>query len=169
MNASEQVTVKCPRCGACAQFHEPFAFLRAAPTCQTAIVWGGWFVVERYPDVLPWQAPKGRSGQHLVHGGDDGRGYAVLHRGVVDCRACMARFVHELTWPDDLWWQWSIRGHLLWACDRAQALQILDYVRATDRPARSIHGPIGSLPSVFLSAKMRGAVVKAMEKTLAAG
>jgi len=46
--------------------------------------------------------------------------------------------------------------------------RIREYVPATDRSHGSTSGPIGSVPSHFLSAKVRDAVVKAVERKLAA-
>ena len=168
--ADGQVTpeIRCPNCGGHALFHEPFAFLRDPPEDAPAHRWGGWHVVEKFPQVLPWKAPSG-SVQYLTSGPGDEGGYRLMHRGVVACATCKDGFVHTLAWPDDAWWQWSIRGQMLWAWDRSHAEQILAYVRATDRPPRSTHGPLGSLPSHFLSAKARGAVVKAIERKLTTG
>lgn len=121
---------------------------------------------ERFPDLMPWSAPKGSGQQYLVFGGVGNGGYSVLCRGVVECLVCHARFVHDLRWPDEAWWQWPIRGRLLWAWDRDHALQIRDYVSATHRPARGLHGPLGRIPSEFLAAKVRESVVKAIDRSL---
>jgi hypothetical protein len=147
---------------------EPFKFLSHAPADGPARRWGSWYVVEKYPHILPWAPPAGSSTQFLTYGPNDGKGYALFHRGLVECDVCREHLIHTLVWPEDAWWQWSIRGNVLWAWDRKHAEQILEYVRATDRPARSTSGPIGSIPSHFLSAKVRGAVVKAIERKLAA-
>lgn len=149
-------------------FREPFEFRSGAPSGGQARPWGSWFVVEKYPHLLPWVAPSGSSNQFLTYGPGDGQGYPLFHRGVVECLACKRQLVHTLAWPEDAWWQWSIRGKMLWAWDRKHAEQILQYVRATDRPGRSTSGPLGSVPSHFLSAKVRDAVVKAIERKLAA-
>ncbi len=125
-------------------------------------------MVEKYPKLLPWQAPAGSAGQFLTHGAPSGQGYPLLHRGVVECPHCQTPFVHTLDWPADAWWQWAIRGKMLWAWHRRHAEQVLAYVRATARPLRPTHGPLGSIPTYFLSAKIRDAVVKAMEKKLQA-
>lgn len=166
MIARDQLDLKCPRCAGYAVFVEPYVFCNNAPATGPSKSWGSWHVIERYPHLLPWQAPKGASSQYLVFGGKDGQGYSPLHRGVVECRAGCGRFIHELKWPEDAWWQWSIRGKVLWAWDRRHAQVILDYVRATHRPARSTRGWLGSLPSEFLSAKVRNDVVKAMTRSL---
>lgn len=168
MSRRDTVDVRCPRCAGRAVFREPFVFLTEPAADRPTRRWGGWYVAERYPQLLPWQAPKGSSNQYLTTAIDDVQGYALLHRGVVECTAGCAHFVHVLEWPEDAWWQWSIRGEMLWAWDREHARQILDYVRASDRPPRSTSGALGSLPSFFLSAKIRDAVVKMMARKLAA-
>lgn len=168
MRGRNRLEVSCPECSRHAWFWEPFEFLIEPPADKPAHRWGGWHIVERYPQLLPWQAPRGSSSQFLTYGPSDGHGYPVFHRGVVECAACCESFVHTLAWPEDAWWQWSIRGKMLWAWDRKHAEQILEYVRATDRPPRSTSGPIGSLPSHFLSAKVRDCVIKAIERKRAA-
>ncbi|WP_372018049.1 hypothetical protein [Pseudoxanthomonas sp. 10H] len=168
MAIRDRLDARCPRCGGRALFVEPYVF-SAKPVAEAGIRrWGGWHIRERYPALLPWQAPKGSTHTFLTDGPSDGQGYRLLHRGVVECARCGPPFVHTLAWPDDAWWQWSIRGRLLWAWDREHALQILAYVRASDRPPRSTSGPLGSIPSDFLTAKARPAVVKAIERSLGA-
>lgn len=168
MNRRDPLDVLCPRCAGRATFREPFVFFTQPPADRPTHRWGGWHVAERYPQLLPWQAPKGSSSQYLASGPGDGRGYPLLRRGVIECAACCELFIHDLEWPEDAWWQWSIRGRMLWAWDREHAEQILDYVRATDRPARSTAGALGSVPAHFLTAKVREAVVKLMTRSLAA-
>ena len=167
MSRRNLLNVRCPRCGGQATFRKPFAFFNQPVAGTPTRRWGGWHVLERYPHLLPWQAPKGSSSQYLTTGVGDSQGYPLMQRGVIECGAGCEPVVHVLTWPEDAWWQWSIRGRMLWAWDREHAGQILDYVRATDRPPRSTYGPLGSLPSHFLSAKVREAVVKAISRTLA--
>lgn len=161
----KQLEIICPRCAAHAVFREPYAF-HSGDGAETVHRWGNWHVVERYPELLPWRAPAGSNNQYLTYGESDGDGYALFKEGVVECKACAASFVHALAWPTDAWWQWSIRGQMLWAWDRAHAEQILTYVRAADRPPRPIHGPLGSLPTHFLTAKIRPTVVKVMTRKL---
>jgi hypothetical protein len=163
----DRLDIKCPQCGSAGVFVEPFGFPAEPPADRPSHRWGSWDVVERYPQLLPWQAPRGSANQFLTDGPGVG-GYRLLHKGVVECAGCKAPFVHTLAWPDDAWWQWSIRGKMLWAWNRAHAQQILAYVRATDRPARSTHGPLGSIPSHFLSAKVRDLVARSIERKLAA-
>ena len=168
MRGRDRVEVRCPGCAGHALFEEPYEFGVAPPADGPSHRWGGWHVVEKHPTLLPWQAPKGSSSQYLTDRPDDGGGYPLLHRGVVACGSCTAPFIHTLAWPEDAWWQWSIRGEMLWAWDRKHAEHILAYVRATDRPPRLGSGPIGSVPTHFLSAKVREKVVKAIERSLAA-
>lgn len=168
MKGRGPLDVRCPRCAGRATFREPFAFFTQPPADRPTHRCGGWHVAERYPQLLPWQAPKGSSSQYLTSGLGDVQGYPLLRRGVIECAACCEPFVHALEWPEDAWWQWSIRSRMLWACDREHAGQILDYVRATDRPPRSTSGALGSVQLHFQSAKVREAVVKVMARALAA-
>lgn len=167
MSVRDRLDIRCPQCTGCALFVEPFGFHTAAPAGQPSLRWGGWHVVERYPSVLPWRAPAGSPQQYLTTGGSDGQGYRLLHRGVVECGCGRPPWVHTLAWPDDAWWQWSIRGRLLWAWDRGHAERILAYVGATDRPPRPTSGELGGLPSHFLAAKLRPTVVRAIQRSLA--
>ena len=166
MSHRDRLEATCPHCQGQALFIDPFEFTTVLPTDQPARRWGGWYVVERYPQLLPWQAPAGSSSQHLLHGSSHGQGYVPLTRGVVECQTCQAPFVHLLNWPQDAWWQWSVRGRLLWAWDRDHARRIVEYVRATDRPRRGVYGDIANLPAYFLAAKQRDTVIKLIERTL---
>ena len=107
--------------------------------------------------------------EFLTHGVPSGQGYPLLHRGGGRGMPALPNpFLHTLDWPADAWWQWAIREKMLWAWHRRHAEQILAYVRATARPSRPTHGPLRIIPTHFLSAKVRDAVVKAMEKKLQA-
>lgn len=171
MPLRDTLAVRCPSCGGCAVFHEPFAFVAAASPATDAASprWGGWRVVEKFPSLMRWTPPRS-VGQFLRHGGGAAAGgYRLLHRGVVRCDGCHRDRVHVLRWPDDACWQWRLRGHVLWAYDRAHALRLRDFVAATDRPPRGTRGELGSVPTVFLKARMRAGVVRAIEASLREG
>ena len=165
----EPIEIKCPYCGALAKFEEPFEFLSKnevrstenRPTHQ----WGGWVVVERFPSQVNWEAPSGSS-HFLRGGGDNGQGgYPLLTNGLVQCQKCHSNRKHKLNWPNDAYWQWEIRGELLWAWDKAHAQTIYGFIKETIRPARHSYG-LRYIPSHFLSAKARELVVRKMEATL---
>ena len=154
-----------------AYFEEPFEFLsknkvspnEARPTHQ----WGSWTVVERFPSQVSWKAPTGSS-QYLRSGGDpDKEGYPLHTNGLVQCTHCHSNKKHKLNWPNDAYWQWEIRGKLLWAWHSRHAHNILEFVRKTDRPSR-YNPDLTYVPSHFLSAKIRDLVVKKIEDKIGA-
>jgi len=162
----EPIDIKCPDCACLAKFEEPFEFLskeqvlsdETRPTHQ----WGGWIVLEKFPSQVNWKAPSGSS-QYLRGGGVSGKGGYPLHtNGLVQCSQCHSNRKHKLKWPNDAYWQWEIRGELLWAWDKKHALVILDYVRTKSRPSRKSYC-LRHIPSHFLSAKVRDLVVLKME------
>jgi len=159
----EPIDIKCPDCGELAKFEEPFEFLskhdvrtdESKPTHQ----WGGWTVLERFPSQVPWKTPSGSS-QFLRGGGDTSKsGYPLLNNGLVQCSHCHSNKKHKLNWPNDAYWQWEIRGELLWAWDKVHAQTILNFVKQTTRPSRSGFS-LKYIPSHFLSAKVRDVVVQ---------
>lgn len=165
----DSIDIKCPTCNENARFEEPFEFLSLdkADLGETRLYhkWGGWRVVERFPTQFKWRAPS-TSIQYLRRGKDNGYGgYPLLTYGLVQCSHCHTNKKHKLHWPDDAYWQWEIRGELLWAWDRDHAKEILAYVKKTVRPSRhSYH--LRYVPSHFLSSKVRDLVVQKMENKL---
>jgi len=163
------IDIKCPDCGKRAQFEEPFEFL-SKPVLDPAEAkpmhrWGGWTVLERFPSQINWTPPSG-SLQYLRGGGDDGTGgYPLLTHGLVQCSHCHSNRKHKLNWPDDAFWQWEIRGELLWAWDKRHARIILDYIKATLRPSRRSYS-LRYIPSHFLSASVRDVIVRKMESSI---
>jgi hypothetical protein len=139
--APVQRDIRCPRCQSRALFDEPFAFYHSKRGKPVAYfwdpeapspwslkevdlsnfqvkTWGGWFVVERYPSILPWQPePSG-----YCHG-----------TGIVKCTGCRAVFIHTLCWPDDAFYRWIIRGATFWAWSRDHAEILLQFLRGADR------------------------------------
>lgn len=163
------IDVKCPVCGKKALFEEPFEFIPlrklAADESRSYHRWGGWAVIERFPSLISWQAPAG-SQQYLRTGGDcGGEGYPLLTNGLVQCSQCYLSRKHKLCWPEDAFWQWEIRGQVLWAWEREHAITILSYIRETVRPSRHSHY-LRYIPSHFLAAKVRELVVQKMEAAL---
>lgn len=147
----------CPACGQMAQFHEPFVFLNSASKRDAQHVyhqWGGCYVMERFPHLLRWTPPKGYSG------------YRMWHKGVVLCSHCHDNRVHVLSWPDDAWWRWEVRGRLLYARNRQDALRILAFVRQKLRPKRWFRSSLGHVPTHFLTEQVRDEVVSRMQRSL---
>ena len=163
------IDIKCPNCGRLAKFEEPFEFVSrnnvAADETRPQHQWGGWIVIERFPSQCNW-IPPSSSQQYLRGGGDDGKGgYPVLTNGLVQCSNCHYNVKHKLHWPNDAYWQWSIRGEVLWAWDKEHAQIILNYVKMEVRPSRYSYN-LRYIPSHFLSAKVRDLVVKNIERSV---
>ena len=121
--------------------------------------WGGWYVRERFPALVPWRAPRGSS-QYLQTGGDPrGTGaYRLRHRGVLRCPGCHHAAARELRWPDDAFFQWNVRGTRLWADDVEYARVLLHYVESTQRdPTRyaRYERTLRRLPTAALAARNR--------------
>lgn len=158
------IDIHCPSCSKLASFEEPFEFLSAdqASKDKSAHRWGGWAVIERFPSQITWKPPAG-SDQFLRGGGEASNGgYPLLTNGLVQCTHCHINKKHRLNWPMDAYWQWEVRGELLWAWDRRHAHSILEYIRKTTRPTRSSPG-LKYIPSNFLTAKVRDIVVRKIE------
>ena len=165
----DSIDIKCPNCKEIAKFEEPFEFLSSNKASHSETrpyhVWGGWLVVERFPSQFEWKAPS-TSSQYLRGGGDNGHGgYPLLTYGLVQCSHCHTNKKHTLNWPNDAYWQWEIRGELLWAWDQDHAKEILAFVKETVRPSRYSYN-LRYIPSHFLSAKVRDLVIQKMEKSL---
>lgn len=167
--------VRCLRCGGRAAFDEPFEFVsarKAAPADAGGLHrWGGWYVREKYPSVLPWRAPRGSS-QHLSTGrvGDSG-GVRLRHRGVVRCRECHLVAVHVLRWPADAYFQWDVRGTRLWATDARHAQVLLHYVESLLRDPWRYPGyrrSLQKLPATVLAARNRTRVARGIRDALRA-
>ena len=161
--------VICPACGQMAQFHEPFVFLNRTPKKDEQHVyhqWGGWYVMERFPHLLQWTPPQSSSDQVLRGAGDDKPGYRMWQKGVVLCSHCHDNRVHVLSWPEDAWWRWEVRGRLLYARNRQDALRILAFVRQKLRPKRWFRSSLGHVPTHFLTEQVRDEVVSRMQRSL---
>ena len=162
------IDIKCPDCGGLAKFEEPFEFLphgevRSDET-KPMHQWGGWTVLERFPSQFNWKAPSS-SGQYLRGGGTAfNGGYPLLTNGLVQCPHCHVNSQHRLNWPSEAYWQWEIRGQVLWAWNRRHALIILDFVKDINRPSRRSPS-LKYIPSHFLAAKVRDLVVRKIEQS----
>jgi hypothetical protein len=173
----EQFDIRCPKCGGRAVFDEPFSFLsckEGVPENEPRPVhrWGGWLVVEKYPSVLSWTAPRGSHQSLIFPKAKEGSGYYVVRKkGVVKCSACHHVGVHELNWPEDAFFRWEIRGDTLWAWSAEHARVLLEYIGSEERDATKFPAylrQLRRLPKQFLSAKVRDLVVKNISDTLAA-
>ncbi len=168
-----EFSIHCTRCGGHAIFDEPFDFYperKGLPLAEGRPVhrWGGRFVVEKYPSILPWVPPKGYQQALSSHVAEEGSGVYVMHRtGVMKCTDCHRVAVHALQWPTDAYYQWNIRGHILWAWSREHAQVLLDYLGGTERdPNKILWWRVSKLPQAVIAAKVRDNVVKQITRTL---
>jgi hypothetical protein len=170
-DVADHLHVSCGRCGKRALFEQPFEFLAEKPRNERRPThqWGGWYVVEKYPNVLAWTAPS-QSHQILYHWPGELIGTDLL-RGVVKCEVCHHVAAHDLVWPKDAYYQWDIRGRTLWACSAGHALALRDYLASDDRdPARygEFERSLRHLPKEFLTAKVRDEAVKRIARSFTA-
>jgi hypothetical protein len=115
----------------------------------------GYYIVERYPNVYPWIAK-----DHQHYHNDLNRG-----KGVLKCTSCGCIHVHKLDWPSDAYYQWDIRGTLLWAVNREHAEYLLSYIHQKVRTGKH-HYKSYKLPSTITNAKNRDLVVKKIRTTI---
>lgn len=139
MGFPEQCAVRCPRCQGRAIVDEPFAFFIASEGMpdtggRPCHRWGGWYVVEKYPALLPWKSPRG-SEQALstANSRRETGHYVPRHTGIVKCTRCHLVAIHLVRWPDDAFYQWEIRGVTLWAWSREHAHVLLTYLAGSER------------------------------------
>lgn len=156
--------VRCRACAGPAALDAPFEFYSAhkgLPEGETrpAHRWNGWLVVEKHPSIARWEAPEA------------GRDYSRL-LGVALCSRCHAQYAYDVSWPDDAYYRWDIRGHILWAFNREHARVLLEFIGSKERdPARfpGYEKSLTKLPSEFITAKVRDDIVKAISRTLGNG
>lgn len=169
---SPHLHVRCPRCGKRAVFEQPFDFLGEQPRDELRPThqWGGWYVVEKYPQVLAWTPP--RTSEQVLYRwpGLDSFGTSRV-RGVVKCEECHLIAAHELAWPEDAFYRWDIRGHTLWAWSAEHAVAIRNYLASDHRDPAShseFEGALRHLPKELLTAKVRDAAVERISRSLSA-
>jgi hypothetical protein len=160
-----QVDIRCPRCAACAVFDTPFEFYLPNDILPEAEVrpthqWGQRLVIEKYPSVLKWLPPYEKWYE----------GWPKT--GVVKCTNCHLVAAHELTWPDEAYYQWDIRGYRLWAWSQKHARILLAFLGNMERDPERFPGyqlMLRKLPKEVTSAKVRDLIVKEISRTLENG
>ncbi len=195
-DSPEYISIRCPVCAFCAVFEEPFLFQRthiyregfpydASPEAIKALkfgdtvtlqmhptgyfrlkhpapdvqdcpqhLWHGWTVVEKYPYLYHWKQP------------DENELYDTYKQGVVKCRRCHFVGKHELKWPADAYYQWDIRGALLWAWSEEHTWQLLQFIGGVNRNPDQAAGWMYRLPKQVLTAKVRPLIVKLLLASL---
>ncbi|WP_245584677.1 hypothetical protein [Salipiger mucosus] len=152
---SDTLSIKCPKCGGCADFLEPFKFtngIRADDLPENFKRWGRLIVEELFPDHFAWVDPEISKPRFLQSTDDDGPGYRLNHRGMLDCKKCDSFEKVAIDWPLDAYWRWNIKGFELLARNREHALEILSYLRERPRPPLRTPG-LKHIPTPLLQEK----------------
>jgi hypothetical protein len=186
--------IRCPRCEGLANLDSPWEHYRVkklAPLSDTATDYGskGYIYIERGNKGGRWVL-LGESGPNL-----EGRSYYLsgdllviekypylMHREqftqidasrrsahVIKCTRCHLVDAYLLDWPRDAYFQWDIRGHTLWAYSREHAQALLEFIGSTERDETqfgNFEKSLRTLPTHFISAKMRDLIVKEISATL---
>jgi hypothetical protein len=119
---------------------------------------------------MKWKAPRS-SDQYRHYGSSvpESQGYSHMKNGVMHC-GCGYVAQHQLSWPDDAFWRWDIRGEILWAWNRDHAQAIVTYVssktRSRDAVAHKLGPYVRKLPTEFLHANVRELITKKIRKSL---
>ena len=192
---TEEVNVRCPRCSGLAMLDIPwelYSVFNITPPSDNKIDFEskGYTYIERGDKgarwVLIYHYPRpdleGRyyylSGQTLVI-----EKYPNLIRRkslqkdwdwdrgpyVIKCSKCHLVDTYLLDWPRDAYFQWSIRGHTLWAFSYAHAQALLKFIASDERDETQFgyHGRyLRKLPTHFITAKVRDLIVKKISPTL---
>lgn len=88
--------------------------------------------------------------------------------GAVACNVCGLRARHGLDWPNDAWFQIEYRGQVLWAFHRESAEELRKYIASEDRSREGYRWALflRHIPTPFLTAKAREAVVQRLDRLL---
>lgn len=104
----------------------------------------------------------------------------LKNKGSYRCIKCPASKKHEISWPQDAYFQVNYQEQTLWAYDRKTAVKLLDYIESHDRQKCVIgysgdnpHNLIVSqdwflrkIPGHFQTAKARSEISKKLRKIL---
>jgi len=88
--------------------------------------------------------------------------------GAFSCGACYKRGEHTLNWPEDAYYSISYKGKVLWAFNYESALDLLNYIKSTDRQRTKYKWGhfLLYIPTVFKTKKARSVIVKRLSKLL---
>lgn len=96
---------------------------------------------------------------------------SLKNTGSYRCANCAVQKKHEVSWPEEAFFQIEYKGKVLWAYDRETALKLLSYIESKER----IKNPSGGIsqdwflrkiPGHFQSAKARNEITKKLKKNL---
>ncbi len=172
MHAAEPIfEIRCPRCSGLARFEDPYEFIGVPTPKVNSPLWqlprySTWFVREKFPSLFPWKGSDEYAKQLHAWFRDD------LRPGVALCSQCGEARVHRLRWPQDAFWQWEVRGQVLWAFSRRHAVVLREFINRTHREPKDFEtefiGFLVRIPSTFLRAQVRRLVVGKIDKLLSA-
>ena len=153
-----EIQCKCSKCGGLAIFDKsPFKFIaekKGSNQCLSKHRFNGCFVIEKYPNVYPWDA---KEHQHFIT--------TFKNYGVLKCSSCGYITKHELKWPEDAYYLWGIRNTVLWAVNKNHAEFLLDYIQNKIRNNKRDYKSY-KLPALITSSKNRTLVVKKISSSL---
>ena len=88
--------------------------------------------------------------------------------GAVACNGCGLRSRHYLEWPNEALFQIDYRGQVLWAFHEESAQELRNYIASDDRNREGYRWELflRHVPTTFLTAKARDAVVKRLDRLL---
>lgn len=179
--------VRCPSCRGCARFEHAevvriarkgdLPWFRESPWFEVRFFrrkhvgeshWGAIYFagLSGPPTAAIRDLPDGYTSDQWAHRRTWERSHA-LDEGSLVC-ACGVRRKHGLAWPHDAYFQLEHRREVLWAFHREHAGLLREYVAGTDRtPRRSRYSTLmRRVPTSFLTAKAREAVVKKLDRLL---
>ena len=166
---NDPLDVRCSACGHVAQFFEPFRFtcvIRHQEIPENAHSWGRVVVEELFPDHFSWTQPDSPK-PNFLQSDEPGVGYRLNHEGMVWCKGCKRFEPATINWPEDAYWQWTVRGHPLVARNRAHAELILDFLQEKQR-APNRKPALRGIPTPLLTRRLQPEISAKLESALAA-
>lgn len=131
-----------------------------------------WHCAVFYPGlhsyIAPEKLPDGPAKKSFLQNGHR-PSYLNDKLGSVVCHSCGCRRKHTLSWPEEAFFAIEFKSKVLWAYNRASALELRDYIASKDRKKRDYKysGLLKFLPTIFLDRKNRDKLVSKLDKMLA--
>ncbi|ANT59076.1 hypothetical protein AYJ57_01080 [Salipiger sp. CCB-MM3] len=85
---------------------------------------------------------------------------------MVWCKACKTFEAKTISWPEDAYWQWTVKGHKLVARNRDHAEQILGFLQESQR-APNRKPALRGIPTPLLTRRLQDEVSSKVEYALA--
>ncbi|QLE85486.1 hypothetical protein FLM48_10600 [Shewanella sp. Scap07] len=88
--------------------------------------------------------------------------------GAVSCSHCQMRKPYVLQWPNDAYFNISIKGQELWAFNRESAVELRDYIASSERKTDQYKWSkfLLHIPTTFKKQNVRDSVVKKINKAI---